>query len=252
MDRGACPGARLAPEADVRAFLLAGGLGERLRPLTDQRPKCLVTVQGVPLLEHWLRKCRAEGIESVLVNVSRFPEQVVEYIGRRRKPPHVEVVVEEHPLGSAATVRGQRAFVEGEESFWILYSDTLINASLAPLLSRHRSHAGVLTMGLFSAPDPTAVGVVELDNAGWIRVLEEKPAHPRGSLANAGVYLARQSLFDAIPEPSGREPLDFGRHVLPALVGRMSGVVLAGEVLDVGTPDALRRANEQWPAQPDA
>ncbi len=77
----------------------------------------------------------------------------------------------------------------------------------------HAEHAGVLTMGLFRAPEPRAAGVAELDESGLIVGFEEKPQTPRGVLANAGVYLARQTLFEHIPSVSG--VVDFAHDVFP-------------------------------------
>lgn len=230
----------------MRAYLLAGGLGERLRPLTLDRPKCLVTVGDEPLLEHWLRKCAVEGIEDVLVNVSQFPELVAEFLSRREGLPRVTLVAESRPLGSAATVTNNRDFVAGEGAFWVFYSDTLIEGTLKGLEDFHSGHDGVLTMGLFHAPDPRAAGIVTLGERGRILHIEEKPIDPKGDLANAGVYLARPALFDMIPEPNGLEPLDFGLHVLPRLNGQMFGTVLSGDVIDVGTHAALERVNATW------
>jgi mannose-1-phosphate guanylyltransferase len=229
----------------VKAFLLSGGLGERLRPLTLSMPKCLVPIGGEPLLGIWLDACARQGITDVLVNVSQHPDQVRRFIDARRTPlPRVTLVVEPAPRGTAGTVLANRQFVAGEESFWILYSDTLTDADLSELAAAHRRHTALLTIGLFRAPVPGAAGIVEMDESGTIVGFEEKPAHPKSDLASAGICLARQGLLDCIPgEPA---LVDFGRDVFPAVVGRIHGHVLHGFVLDIGTPEALAVASEIW------
>lgn len=230
----------------MKAFLLAGGKGERLRPLTTRMPKCLVPIRGTPLLAIWLDALARQGVGDVLVNVSRFPEQVEAFVrGRGQAPPRVRVVGETDPLGSAGTVAANRGFVAGDESFWIVYSDNLTNVPLAPMREFHRRHQDVLTIGLFRTPDPRSAGIVSLDADGRVTGFCEKPEHPDGDLANAGIYLARQSLFDWIP-PSG-EVTDFGHHVLPRLVGRMHGMLVDGFLADIGTPSRLARAEAEWP-----
>lgn len=230
----------------MKAFLLAGGKGERLRPLTAVMPKCLVPIRRTPLLAVWLDLFARLGVEDVLINVSRFPEQVESFLQTRgQAAPRAAVVRETEPLGSAGTVAANRSFVDGEESFWIVYSDNLTNAALAPMLACHRGHGDPLTIGLFRAPDPRSAGIVSLDAGGLVTRFEEKPEHPDGNLANAGIYLARQSLFGWI-ERAG--PItDFGHHVLPRLVGRMHGVEIEGYLADIGTPDRLARAEAEWP-----
>jgi mannose-1-phosphate guanylyltransferase len=177
----------------MRAFLLAGGRGERLEPLTLTCPKCLVPINGAPLLQIWLDRCSQEGIDDVLVNVSHHADRVREFLARRSDPPRVELVVETEPQGTAGTVATNRRFVEGEESFWVMYADNLTDCSLADMLDIHRRHDGLLTMALFHAPGPSAAGIVETSPGGGIVSFEEKPAHPRGDLASAGIFLARAS-----------------------------------------------------------
>jgi mannose-1-phosphate guanylyltransferase len=227
----------------VKAYLLAGGLGERLRPLTLSTPKCLVSVNGVPLLEIWLELCSRSGITDVLLNVSRHAHLVQAFLERRHRPPRVTLVVEEAPRGTAGTVAANRWFADGEQDFWILYADTLTDAPLTNLLAAHRAHTGVLTMALFHAPDPKAAGIVTLGPGGRVIDFVEKPESPASDLANAGIYVARSELFAHIP--SG--PLvDFGLDVFPGLRSRIYGHVVEHLVLDIGTPEALAAAAEVW------
>jgi mannose-1-phosphate guanylyltransferase len=99
-------------------------------------------------------------------------------------------------------------------------------------------------MGLFHAPNPRAAGIVELDADRRVIGFAEKPAEPRGDLANAGIYLARRELLDLLPLAAG--VLDFGHDVFPRLVGRMHGHVVDAFLMDVGTPEALARAAAVW------
>jgi mannose-1-phosphate guanylyltransferase len=236
----------LARESEVlprAAFLLAGGLAERLRPLSDRIPKCLAPIGDVPLLEIWLDLCRQHGVRRALINVSRHADQVADFLQRQTADIDVRLVRENEPLGNAGTVRANRAFVSGEESFYILYTDNLTDASLTRLAMCHRGHQGPLTMGLFHTSAPRASGIVQMGQDGLITGFEEKPESPQGTLANAGIYVARQSLFDVIPEGP---IVDFGRHVFPTLVGRMYGSVIEDYLLDIGNPAALALASKQW------
>jgi mannose-1-phosphate guanylyltransferase len=226
----------------VKAFLLAGGLGERLRPLTLSMPKCLVPINGVPLLDIWLDLCEMHGITDVLLNVSQHPELVRAHLARRATP-RVHLIVEAHPRGSATTVCAHRDFVAAEEDFWILYADTLSNVDLSAMREAHSCHDGLATLGLFRAPVPTAVGIVDLASDGRIVRFTEKPTHPTSDLAHAGICLARAGLLDVIPPTP---MVDFGHHVFPSLAGRLYGHVIDQFVLDIGTPAALEAAQAAW------
>ena len=231
----------------MKAFLLAGGVGERLRPLTLSIPKCLVPINGIPLLDIWLDCCAGHGITEVLLNVSQHPELVRAHLARRRPRPKVHLVVEPAPQGSASTVLTHRDFVAGEDDFWILYADTLSDVDLSALHDAHRGHDGVATLGLFHAPVPTAVGIVDLAPDGRIVRFTEKPSHSTSDLANAGISLARAQLLDAIPSTP---MVDFGHHVFPGLAGRIYGHVIDGLVLDIGTPTSLEAAQSAWASRP--
>jgi mannose-1-phosphate guanylyltransferase len=231
----------------MKAFLLAGGLGQRLRPLTDHVPKCLVPINGVPLLSIWIDLCNRSGIDSVLINVSRHGEQVEAFLASKDLPIDVRIVQEKEPVGNAGTVRANRDFVRGEDNFFILYSDNLTDVSLPGLLAFHRAHGGVLSMGLFRTTTPTSSGIVELNPEGRIRHFHEKPAQPLGDLANAGIYVSRQGVFDAIPHDS--PIVDFGNDVFPRLRGQLYGQLLDGYLRDIGTPQSLAQGCRDWAAR---
>jgi mannose-1-phosphate guanylyltransferase len=228
----------------VKAFLLAAGLGTRLRPLTSHQPKCLVPIRGRPLLGYWLGLCRQHGVGELLINTHLFPEAIRRYLAEAAGGLKLHVTFEPHLLGSAGTVRENRWFVGEEEAFFILYSDNLTDANLSAMEEFHRRHGGPLTMGLFRAERPEACGIATLDSEGRVVAFHEKPRHPAGNLANAGIYLAGPEVFRHIPEEG---PADFGFDVLPRMVGRMYGFVLEGFHLDIGTPEHYARANAEWP-----
>jgi mannose-1-phosphate guanylyltransferase len=227
----------------MKAFLLAAGLGTRLRPLTDSTPKCLVTVGGQPMLDIWLDALAEAGVSEVLLNAHHLADQVQAHVAARIGGPTVQVVVEPELLGSAGTLRANRDFVACEDMFLAINADNLTDFDLAVLIDAHRAGGAVATLSLFRAADPTQVGVVEVD-AGLVVGFEEKPAHPRSDLANAGMYAFAPAIIDEITGPG---PRDIGFHLLPGLIGRARAVGLNGSYfLDIGTSDALRRARDEW------
>ena len=230
----------------MKAYLLAAGLGTRLKPLTDRIPKCLVPINGQPLLGIWFELCAQHGIDEVLVNLHHLPEAVRAFVTAYGGPLRIVTVFEPSLLGSAGTVASQRDFVAGEEAFWILYADNLTNVSLSRMLAFHRTRHAEFTIGLAPTDRPQEKGIVTLDSDGRVCDFTEKPAQPRSNLANAGIYLAGPSLFPLLDGPQP-QPFDFGFDVLPRLVGRMHGYTISEYVQDIGSPAALASAEAQWP-----
>lgn len=229
----------------MKAFLLAAGLGTRLRPLTDSIPKCLVPINGRPLLAWWLDLLEEHGVTDVLINLHHLPVQVREFVDRYEGAVHVHTVMEEELLGSAGTLHAHRDFVAGEDRFLILYADNLTDVDLSALISFNSEHPAPLTVGLFRAENPSACGIAQLDTQGTIVEFVEKPEHPKGNLASAGMFVAGQDLFEYIV-PESRLPYDFGGSVMPKLVGRMNGTLLTGYLRDIGTHESLSAAQKEW------
>src|SRR5215470_1087552 len=147
----------------MKAFLLAAGTGTRLRPLTDDLPKCLLPIKGVPLLEIWLENCRACGITDVLINAHSHAQKVREFVSSHNSTPSISMVEEKELLGSAGTLRENRAFVAGEQEFFVLYADVLTNVDLREMLAFHRRKKMLATLGIYQVPDPQRCGIVTVD-----------------------------------------------------------------------------------------
>lgn len=229
----------------MKAFLLAAGVGSRLRPITDTVPKCMVTIDDRPLLEIWLEAFDRAGVDEVLINLHHLPDVVREYLAGRSGAPAVRTVFEPELLGSAGTLAANRQWVDGEECFLACNADNLTDFDLRELIEAHRRGGSDATLTVFHSQNPSVSGVVELDDAGRVVGFVEKPAHPVSDLVNAGMYAFGPALLDEITQPP---PVDIGYHLLPRLVGRARAVPVSGYFRDIGTPDAYQRAREEWPA----
>lgn len=227
----------------MKAFLLAAGLGTRLRPITDTMPKCLVPIGGRPLLGWWLDLLERHGVTDVLINLHHLPDAVRAFAAEYRGPIHLSLVMEETLLGSAGTLAANRDFVGNDEQFFILYADNLTDVDLGALRRFNAANPAPLTVGLFRAENPSACGIAELDAGGRIIDFVEKPLHPRSDLASAGMFVARPALFEYLRPAS--YPYDFGGQVMPELVGTMNGLLLDGYIRDIGTLESLKRAEEE-------
>ena len=227
----------------MKAFLLAAGVGSRLRPITDTTPKCMLPIGGQPLLDIWLDAFDRAGVDEVLVNLHHLPDVVRRHLDARTGPPAVRTFFEPELLGSAGTLAANRAWLDGEEMFLACYADNLTDVDLRSLAETHQAHGAIATLTVFHSERPSAGGVVELDAADTVVGFTEKPSQPVSDLVNAGMYAFHPRVLDEI---GGPPPRDIGYDLLPRLVGRAKAIPVEGYFRDVGTVDAYQRAQREW------
>jgi mannose-1-phosphate guanylyltransferase len=228
--------------APVKALLLAGGLGTRLRPVTDEVPKCLVPIAGRPLLDYWIDALEAAGICEAVINTHHLAQQLRRHIDLINATRRVRLSESHEPvlLGSAGTVHANRNFIGHDETCVIIYTDNLSTVDLSQMLRFHRSHSDPITMLLFRAPHPERCGIAQLDEVGRISAFIEKPRNPAGNLANGGIYMVNATAFHAMADMNA---FDLAKDVLPRFSGRMRGWIWTGYHRDIGTLESLEQAN---------
>ena len=231
----------MAGGARTKAVLLAGGLGTRLRPLTETVPKCLVDIGGQPLLDYWIDGLERAGIRELLINTHHLPEPVRAHLAELRSARGLSIQEAYEPklLGSAGTLTANRDFAGGADEVVIIYADNLSDMDLGASLRFHRGHGDPFTMVLFHTTRPKECGIASMDGASRIVEFEEKPKEPKSNLANAGVYVLSA---DAYREIADMHAFDLGFDVLPRFVGRMRGYAHEGYHLDIGHMAALEQA----------
>lgn len=233
----------------MKAMILAAGLGTRLRPLTERIPKCMVPVGGKPVLEHtieWL--CRYE-ITDLVINLYHLPNVVIDYFGNgSRWEVNITYSIEDESLGTAGGVKNVGWFFDGP--FFIWYGDNLSTCNLNQLYSFHEGKEGVATIALHYREDPTASGIVGLDEDDRITRFLEKPRPDQvfSHWVSAGIFVLEPLVLEAIPAEGTP---DFGRDVFPALLA--AGQPLYGYRLSadeglwwIDTPDDLERVQSMW------
>ncbi|MFC1816358.1 nucleotidyltransferase family protein [Thermodesulfobacteriota bacterium] len=239
----------------MKAFLIAAGIGTRLKPYTEMIPKCLVPIQGKPLLEIWLELLDKYQIEAVLINIHHHAEKIDEFVAGIKKSVRVKITTfyEQNLLGSGGTVLANREFVADSDEFMIAYADNLTTVNLFKMICFHRIirlKGGILTMGLIHSPNPKDCGIVVMDQENKIVKFIEKPQNPVGNLANSGIYIASKEIFELLPKPQSNDKndaIDMGFDILPALIGKMYGYEIKEYLRDIGTIESYHKALEEWP-----
>lgn len=233
----------------LKAFLLAAGHGTRLRPITDTIPKCLVPIQGVPILALWLQCCKRLGIDEVMINLHAHAAPVREFLRQNVAATPVRVVEEPKLLGSAGTLRANRYWIGSDDLFWVFYADVLNRADLEGMLRVHRDRRPAATLGVYQVPDPRRCGIVTTNPDGVIEGFVEKPTTPTGNWAFSGLMIGTPEMLEMIPEQT---PADIGFHVLPRLTGRMVAFPIRDYLIDIGTMENYQKAQATWPGFPEA
>ncbi|MCU1689267.1 MAG: GDP-mannose pyrophosphorylase, partial [Jatrophihabitantaceae bacterium] len=222
--------------SDIDAVILVGGKGTRLRPLTLSAPKPMLPIAGVPFLTHLLSRIRAAGIEHVILGTSYRAEVFSEYFGDGSAfGLSIDYVVETEPLGTGGGIRHVAPYLHGDTAL-VFNGDVLSGVDLRELLARHEENSADVTLYLTRVADPRAFGCVPTRPDGRVTAFLEKQANPVTDQINAGAYVFRRPVLEAIP--AGR-PVSVERETFPALLAagaRVFGHIDSSYWRDLGTP----------------
>src|ERR1700720_1331580 len=230
----------------MRALLLAAGVGSRLLPVTATTPKCLVAINGQPLLSYWLELLFGAGIERVLINTHWLSEQGEGYVKASRWASRIDLVHENELLGTGGTVLANREWFQGQP-FMLAHADNLTDFDVAGLIAAHRTRPSghLMTMLGFRTDDPRSCGILELDDRNTVLAFHEKVEHPPGNLANGAVYVLEPEDVDVITGLLS-PVVDLSPAIIPKFLGRILCVETDGYHRDIGTLKSLRRASAEF------
>ena len=222
----------------MKAVLMAGGQGTRLRPVTGELPKPLAPMLGRPMMEHILLLLKEHGFTQICGALGYRAEEIMERFGDGRALGlRLSWRVEREPLGTAGAVRNCRDFI-GDEDVLVISADAACDFDLSGLLKAHRKRGAAATLALVRDPAPLRYGLAVTDSSDRIRAFIEKPDWSRvvTDLVNTGIYVLSPRALDAIPEG---QAYDFGRDLFPSLLASgetLLGLPMEGYWCDVGTP----------------
>jgi mannose-1-phosphate guanylyltransferase/phosphomannomutase len=228
----------------LKAVIMAGGKGTRLRPLTCNKPKPMVPIANRPMMEHIIYLLRKHGFAEVLVTLFYLPEAVENYFGDGREfGLAMRYFVEEKPLGTAGSVRNAAADLT--ETFLVISGDALTDIDLTAALRFHRERGATATIILTKVENPLEYGVVITDPRGAIQRFLEKPGWGEvfSDTVNTGIYILEPKIFNYF-EP-GQE-FDFSKNLFPMLLAQgepLYGYVADGYWSDIGNLEQYRQAH---------
>ena len=229
----------------MKAIIMAGGEGSRLRPLTCDCPKPMMRLMNRPIMQYAVELLAAHGVTEIAATLGYQPDAILDYFGDGSAlGVSLRWFVEPAPLGTAGGVRQAREMLD--ETFAVLSGDGLTDLNLTEAAAFHRQRGALATLVLRREPNPSEYGVVCMDEDGRIRRFYEKPGRCDlvSDLINTGVYILEPEVLDRIPAD---RPYDFGHDLFPRLAEEgapLFGYVMDGYWCDVGDVPAYLSAHE--------
>jgi len=229
----------------MKALILAGGYGTRLRPLSCTRPKLLFPVANRPVLDWILEGLARSGVEEVILAVGYMADMLMREFGNEKYGLALRYSREERSLGTGGPVKRAEKFLREEDSFLVLNGDILSSIDYEALIDFHEERAAVATIALHEVEEPSRFGVVDIDEGGRIGRFVEKPKAglAPSNLINAGVYALSPSIFEYTPR--GEERFMLETTVFPRVASShaLYGKRFDGLWVDIGTPIDYLNAN---------
>jgi mannose-1-phosphate guanylyltransferase len=228
----------------MKAVVLAGGEGTRLKPLTYKRPKPLMPVAGRPCIDYVIRSLVASGFQEIITTTAYLSDTLIKSIGDGLDyNASILYSFEANPAGTAGAVRRVGNFID--DTFVVAMGDLLADVDFRALYDFHKRKGGVVTIALTEVEDPTQYGIVGIDAKGRILKFKEKPTREEAfsKLANAGIYVCEPDILDFIPAD---EKFDFSKDLFPKLLSKglaLYGQKIEGVWMDIGRPHDLWKAS---------
>ncbi|HTY13628.1 MAG TPA: NDP-sugar synthase [Candidatus Omnitrophota bacterium] len=234
----------------MKAVIIAGGLGTRLRPLTYNTPKPIVPVLNRPFIVHQVELLKQHGVDEIILNLHYLSDNIREILDDGKEwGVKICYSIEEKPLGTAGAVKNAEEYFKDEELIVVFNGDILTDANISEIIKLHRSKKARATLTLTPVDDPTSYGLVLCDEKGRVQQFLEKPSWERvegmaRKNINAGIYILDPKIFRSLPS---NEPVTFERQVFPDLLEKgepVYGFESDAYWIDIGNPEKYRLAHQ--------
>ena len=226
----------------MKAVILAGGLGTRLRPYTKSLPKPMLPLGGKPILEYEIECARKNGIKEIVLCVSYLRNKIEDYFGDGNKfGVKIEYAVSKKPLATAGQLKTAEKFIN--DTFVCLYGDSIYNFSLRNMIKHHKKSKANVTMSLFDYKFNLKYGVIDTKKSGQVIAWNEKPEF--SAKINIGCYVMEPEVLKLIPKNKEYGMDDVIRKVL-SRKKKVSSVTSKNGFIDIGDKDTYEKTNEEY------
>jgi glucose-1-phosphate thymidylyltransferase long form len=230
----------------MKAVIIAGGLGTRLRPLTNNTPKPIVPVVNIPFVIHQIEHLIKHGVDEVILNLHYLSDEIKKTLGDgSRWGIKINYSIEDHPLGTAGAVKNAEQYFD-DEPMVVFNGDVLTDLNISKIVAFHKQKEARVTIALTEVEDPTAFGLVLVDKDGRVKQFIEKPSWNMvtAKTINAGTYVVDPKIFKDAPKG---KPYSFERELYPSLLEKgekVYGYLTNAYWLDIGNPEKYKEAHQ--------
>lgn len=236
----------MGESAPKLGFILAGGRGTRLKPITDEIPKPLLPIQGKPVIEYTFDLFKKFGITKVILSIGYLGDKIKEHFGDGKKYGLDIIYIEEDtPQGTAGPLRLAKKYLT--ETFVMCNADELKDIDLDEMYLSHKENQASATIALTTVEDPSAYGVAKLQGNKILEFIEKpKKEEAPSNLINSGLYILEPDVINYVPQ--GNEPVSIEKDVFPKLAkeGKLFGYHFAGQWFDTGNFERYEKARKSW------
>jgi mannose-1-phosphate guanylyltransferase len=231
----------------MKAVILVGGEGTRLRPLTHTTVKAMVPVLNRPFIEHVIRHLNNHNVNEIILAMGYKPDSIKNYFDNMgRLDARIIYSVEQSPLGTAGAVKNAAQYIDKDKFFLVINGDVFTDLDLTQMINFHKNKKAKVTIALTPVDDPTQFGVVEIDSQQRVIRFVEKPKQHEvtSNLINSGIYILESEVLDRIPQ--GKRFM-FEYDVFPHLIADgepIYGYPTNAYWIDVGTPEKYLKLNQ--------
>lgn len=231
-------------DGTLKAVIMAGGEGARLRPLTCDLPKPMVPIMSRPMMEYIVELLAEHGIKEMAVTLQYLPEKIKKHFGNGDEfGVQITYFLEDEPLGTAGSVKNAASFLD--ETFLVISGDCLTDINLTEAIDFHRQCRSMATIVLNPQENPLEYGIVVVDDKGWITRFLEKPRWGEvfSDTVNTGIYILEPEVLEFIPPKTN---YDFSKNLFPLLLEQgkpMFGKVVDNYWCDIGSVEQYRQAH---------
>ena len=226
----------------MKAVILAGGLGTRLRPYTKSLPKPMLPLGGKPILEYEIEWVRKNGIKEIVLCVSYLRNKIEDYFGDGKKfGVKIEYAISKKPLATAGQLKTAEKFID--DTFVCLYGDSIYNFSLRNMIKHHKKSRANVTMSLFDYRFNLKYGVIDTKKSGQVTAWNEKPEF--SAKINIGCYVMEPEVLKLIPKNKEYGMDDVIRKVL-SRKKKVSSVTSKNGFIDIGDKYTYEKTNEEY------
>ena len=226
----------------MKAVILAGGLGTRLKPYTNSLPKPMLPLGEKPILEHLIEWVRKNGVKEIVLCVSYLRKKIEDYFGDGEKfGVKIEYAISKKPLATAGQLKTAEKFIDG--TFVCLYGDSIYNFSLKNMISDHKRKKSTVTMSLYGYKFNMKYGVIDTTNTGRVTAWNEKPE--LSAKINMGCYVMEPEVFQLIPKNKQYGMDDVIQKAL-SKKKKISSVISKKGFIDIGDKETYEKTNQEY------